>query len=257
MLGMFKKLFKGTPPKAQARQRLKYEDGVYSEIYAVGDVHGCLSVLLAAEARIAAARPQASSQGLIIMMGDYVDRGPHSAGVIHHLLAPPPAGLDRICLCGNHDEMFLQFMTTRNFDRAWLDFGGYSTAASYGVDAEHLLHRDKSGKLLKQELLSAVPDAHRRFLFELPVSLEIGPHIFVHAGIVPGRPLEEQNDNDLMWIREPFLSRGSGIDKIVVHGHTPEDKITTGKKRIGIDTGAYVTGRLDVLRIAAGRYTAL
>ncbi|MBP2547969.1 serine/threonine protein phosphatase 1 [Neorhizobium galegae] len=222
-------------------------------IYAIGDVHGCLKELLEAEARIAADMAASNLPGLVVLLGDYVDRGPDSSAVLSHLAKPSAAGLRRLALCGNHDDMFLKFIEDPRSVLTWLDFGGRETLMSYGIDIENLQKRDKVDVVaLKRLLDETVPAAHIDFLRNMPSALRLGEHLFVHAGVRPGLPLEEQSEEDLLWIREPFISRGPQLPMIVVHGHTPVQEPDIGPGRIGIDTCAYATGRLTVLKLFQG-----
>lgn len=251
--GMVFKVFKGwqrsvdKPATSQrGRRRLMLQDPD-TVIYAIGDVHGCHRELQQAEERIfadAARHPSIT----IVMLGDYVDRGPKSADVIEHLIAPTPAGVRRICLAGNHDDEMHRFLAGHDKGSEWLDFGGRLTLRSYGVDASASSTRSEA-ETLRSLAASVVPRSHLRFLAEMPVLLVAGRFIFVHAGLAPGRPLNQQTDHDLMWIREPFLSLGPGFDVTVVHGHTPSSRPTIGPNRIGIDTAAYASGNLTVLKI--------
>ena len=225
-------------------------------IYAVGDIHGRLDLLLEAEQKIQKDVEFDGDGGnaLVVMLGDYIDRGPDSAGVIDHLTKPPPNNLRRITLCGNHESVFCAFLDAPRANLQWLGFGGRQTLLSYGIDAEYFLSdRKRSGEEFQTALIQAVPAAHRTFLETLPVLFRIGNYVFVHAGLRPGIPLEQQIDQDLLWIREPFLSQGAGSPYFVIHGHTPVLEPQTGPRRICIDTGAVTTGRLTVLKLKNDR----
>ncbi|WP_081177217.1 metallophosphoesterase [Rhizobium rhizosphaerae] len=217
-------------------------------LYAIGDVHGCLKALQAAELCIFADLARQNRAGTIVLLGDYVDRGPHSAQVIEHLRQPTPPLMQRIALCGNHDDLFLRFLRRPEKHRHWLEMGGDKTLCSYGIDATKLLH---SGGLpaLSEAMLRLIPSDHVDFLAGLPVFLAYGQHLFVHAGIRPSIPLEDQTEEDLLWIREPFLSTGPGLPVTVVHGHTVVKEPIFAEGRIGIDTGCYRSGRLTVLKL--------
>lgn len=237
-------------PAPRARPSLDMAD--FSAIYAIGDVHGCYDLLLNAEQRIledAAGFPGAI---LVILLGDYVDRGPHSREVLEHLCGPTHPQMVRITLCGNHEEGFLKLLQNPAVVTEWLRFAGPETLASYGLDVAYILRHGGPGAFATA-LAQAVPDQHRRLLEELPVMLTVGSFVFVHAGIRPGVPLPEQRDQDLVWIREPFLEKGPQLPFIVIHGHTPATMPFVGQGRIGIDTGAFATGKLTVLKIAEGR----
>lgn len=236
------------------RNRLSLGDETdYAAIYAIGDVHGCHAALLDAEARIVDDATACEGRKLIVMLGDYVDRGPGSRQVIDHLLTPPPMGFERVTLCGNHDDLFCRFLLDPAAHMGWLQLGGRETLFSYGIDASHSLERPRGLERLAALTRDAVPQRHVDYLRSLPSLLKIGRIVFVHAGVRPGLPLEEQSDEDLLWIREPFLSRGPELPVLVVHGHTPVPEVSRGKGRIGIDTAAFATGHLAVLKIVNGK----
>lgn len=219
-------------------------------IYAIGDVHGCLIELQRAEARIAADIRRTGRVGLVVLLGDYVDRGPASAQVIEHLQTPSALGLRRLALCGNHDDIFAKFILDPARYVDWLSLGGDQTLRSYGVDPRQIdLTTRKSAKKAREIVSAAVPASHQRFLINLPICLKIGKVVFVHAGIKPRVAMLDQEDEDLMWIREPFLTEGPAQPLLVVHGHTPQAKPDPGPGRIGIDTCAYASGNLTVLKI--------
>jgi serine/threonine protein phosphatase 1 len=220
-------------------------------IYAIGDVHGCLDQLKQAEARIAADIAATGRSGLVVLLGDYIDRGPSSAQVIEHLVEPSELGLKRLPLCGNHDDLFLRFIANPEKHADWIGLGGEQTLKSYGIDIHDATFRQRSrAGTLAGMLADAVPDSHRQFLESLPVSLKVGDLFLVHAGIRPGIATEDQTDEDMLWIREPFLTQGPKLaHTIVIHGHTPHTEPNPGPQRIGIDTGAFYSGVLTVLRI--------
>lgn len=236
------------------RQRLDLRQwDMGGNIYVIPDIHGCLHALHEAEGRIAADRDEAQDTAIIVYLGDYVDRGPDSAGVIEHLIEGSIAKAHRIMLCGNHDQIFHAVLCAQADPRGWLSLGGRETLRSYGMyDAD--IHRlSASPRKLAEAVRSHVPDSHKLFLKLLPVAARIGPrHIFVHAGLYPGRPLDRQTDEHMMWIREPFLTDGPQMPMMVVHGHTIVREPEFREDRIGLDTGAFMSGRLTVLRIAKG-----
>lgn len=234
---------------AAARPRLVIDSAEWPIIYAIGDVHGCYERLLDAERRIS--EDLADGRALIVLLGDYVDRGAHSCDVLEHLCQPSSPNIRRIALCGNHDDWFSRFLNNELSTEVWLRFAGHQTLTSYGVDAAHIL-RIGDAMALRKAVLQAVPTSHRILLRTLPSMLQIGNLVFVHAGVRNGLPLEHQSDEDLMWIREPFLTRGPELPIIVIHGHSPQVQPHLGNGRIGIDTGCYATGRLTVVKIANG-----
>lgn len=261
MFEFVKRIFGDAPPAggdtSKPRPRLDFgaADPAFP-IYAIGDVHGRVDLLEAAEAQII--KDLDNGPGMIVLLGDYVDRGPNSAAVIDRLRTPPTANIRRIALCGNHETAFLGFISNPLAHMQWLDFGGRQTLLSYGIDADHLIGRGRRGvETLSGILRESVPASHIGFLESLPVYVRIGSFVFVHAGLRPGVALEAQSDEDMLWIREPFLSQGCGLPLTVVHGHTPVAEPQTGPGRIGIDTGAFTTGRLTVLKVLAGRASLL
>jgi serine/threonine protein phosphatase 1 len=216
-------------------------------IYAVGDIHGRLDLLddiLAMIERDSVARGPADV--MIIFLGDLVDRGPHSCRVVERLIAFSKGPLSTRFLMGNHEEVFLR---TLNGDlralRFLLRIGGRETILSYGIDGEALRAMDF------EELLAAlqekVPAEHIAFLSAFEESIEVGDYLFVHAGIRPGIATEEQSSSDLRWIREDFLRHRDSFGKLVIHGHSITDDVDLRSNRIGIDTGAFATGRLTAI----------
>jgi len=228
-------------------------------IYAIGDVHGCHAALLALEARIREdTAGHRGTQPLIIYLGDYVDRGPASSAVIEHLAAERHGdGIERIALCGNHDDTFLKFIADPPRHQRWLDFGGDATLRSYGLEPSGYLGRPGGLQALGSDLRARMPARHIAFLQGLPIAARCGDRLFVHAGILPGVPLRQQEDHDMMWIREPFLSEGPGLPVTVIHGHTagPEPVFRPG--RICIDTTCYATGHLTALKVTPDGETLL
>lgn len=217
--------------------------------YAVGDVHGCLDLLDDLVERIVAdhqSRPPA--RGLLVLLGDMVDRGPNSAGVIERVRTLSLPDMRVVALTGNHEEVFLRILH-READQitSWLDFGGEETLLSYGLDPQEIGRMAPAQA--QQRIASVVPADHRTFLGGLGDSFRFGDYLFVHAGIRPGIPLAEQSLADLRWIREPFLSDRRDHGMTVVHGHTISERVEQLGSRIGIDTGAYASGRMTALGI--------
>ncbi|MFO1254531.1 MAG: metallophosphoesterase family protein [Sphingomonadaceae bacterium] len=214
-------------------------------VYAVGDVHGRLDlfdVLIAAIEADDAARGRADTT--IVLLGDLVDRGPDSAGVIRTARALQLRRTVRILL-GNHEEMFLDALESEEVLRHFLRYGGRETALSYPIEpaAYHRAELDEALGLIR----AAVPREDIDFIRTFEDQVRIGDYLFVHAGVRPGVPLEEQRVEDLRWIREPFLSHRESLGPLVVHGHTIFERVDFADNRIGIDTGAYRTGRLTAL----------
>jgi serine/threonine protein phosphatase 1 len=236
----------------EARRRISIPVGD-RVVYAVGDVHGCLEELLELETMIVADSAGLPESKLIVMLGDYVDRGPSSAQVLDHLTAPPPAGFERICLAGNHEIAMLDYLEERIDRREWLRMGASPTLTSYGLDYERLKAIYKTDSDIDGMIRATIPASHRNFLRSLPVMAMTERFVFVHAGIRPDRPLDRQADMDLVTIRSSFFDQTHLLSNYVVHGHTPVDSAVREGKRINIDTGAYFSGRLSALRIWRGR----
>ena len=229
-------------------------DGVV--IYAIGDVHGRLDLLLRLQALVAAdAARRRATRRILVRLGDYIDRGPDSQRVLDHLVAPPPPGFETVDLRGNHEQLLLDFAADAGRGTRWLANGGLATLASYGLPVPVTDARPDHRSLLRLQdgLLSVLPRAHRDFLRGLPVWHRIGDYVFVHAGIRPGTPLAAQDEADLLWIREPFLSGNDDPGFVVVHGHSISTIPQIRRNRIGIDTGAYATGVLTALAIEGDR----
>jgi serine/threonine protein phosphatase 1 len=249
-MGLFGSLFGSRQRPVQAFENHLSVPSWPAAIYAIGDVHGCLDQLLELERRISMDQQAPAGDKLIVMLGDYVDRGPASAAVLDHLLRPAPSGFGRVLLAGNHEEMMLNAITGAG-DEAWLEFGGLETLRSYGADVE--LFRACAPRVRQRMLQSIVPQEHVAFLTSLAVLLQVEQTVFVHAGIRRGVPLDQQERSDLMWIRRDFLDAEPVDDLLVVHGHTPavEPELVAG--RIGIDTGAFATGKLTAVRLTPGQ----
>ena len=216
-------------------------------VYAIGDVHGCISELKRLLAMIAAdeaTRPAAETT--LIFIGDVVDRGPSSAQVIDQLRRLAGERPDVRFLAGNHEEIFLRALAgDPKALRLFCRIGGRETARSYGIgDAEY---ERLDYPELAVALQRVVPAEHRAFLEQLEDMIVVGDYVFVHAGVHPHAELDEQVVTDLRWIRSPFLDHGRPLEKMVVHGHTIAAEIDRQPHRIGIDTGAYATGRLTAL----------
>ncbi len=224
---------------------------VGQRVYAVGDIHGRLdlfeSLIEAIEHDDAQAGTAATT---VVLLGDLVDRGPDSAGVVRRARAWQQQRDVRI-LCGNHEEMFLNSFENEDMMRHFLRHGGKETVASYGVALKKLT----AGSVAEAQQLmrAAVPPEEHEYISSFEDMIRIGGYVFVHAGIDPEMPLDNQRKQDLRWIREPFLSHSEPYDIVVVHGHTICDQPEDMGNRIGIDTGAYTSGRLTALVLEGSR----
>ena len=247
-------LARSAPARQGERPRLRAQSDP-AIVYAVGDVHGCLELLVQLEDLILADAAAYSGEKWLVMLGDYVDRGPQSAGVIEHLLAPAPQGFDRLTLAGNHEAMMLDFLAAPSERHHWLELGGRQTLHSYGLPPPAL--RGLSAKGARTIVESCIPAAHRSFLEEAPSLFETPTTIFVHAGLRPGLPLLAQSDDDLLWVRPDETTDYAPFGKRVVHGHTPVPRPLLLPSRINIDTGAFATGRLTAVRLIPGEPPAV
>lgn len=221
-------------------------------VYAVGDIHGRLDLLDLLLASIAedVAQTAEGQRPLLVFLGDYVDRGAESMGVIDRILGLRAKGeFEVVALKGNHEEALLEFLDQPTFGPTWLDHGGGPTLVSYGV-APPATRTDPAAWAEASAAFAAVlPRAHTTFLKTLELIVELGSYAFVHAGVRPGVALDAQAEKDLLWIRGEFLDARAGFGKIIVHGHTPMAEAQATPNRIGVDTGAYATGVLTAVRL--------
>lgn len=232
--------------RALARQPVAMmTDG--QRVYAIGDVHGRLDLLDGLLQRIDDDDQfRGAAETHIIFLGDLIDRGPQSAQVVARVMELARARPNVRILLGNHEEVFLKALTGDLKALAFFNrIGGRETILSYGVSEQAYRESDYS------ELLDLwrrrVPDAHIAFVQGFEDMIIFGDFAFVHAGVRPGEPLARQRVSDLRWIRDEFLSHGSPLEKVIVHGHTISDEVETTPHRIGLDTGAFASGRLTAM----------
>lgn len=240
---MIAKLFKSrSTPKSNQPQ---IPEG--QRVYAVGDVHGCVDLLDELVALIDADdAARGPAQTTLIFLGDIVDRGPASAAVVERLRGLRDTRPDVRFLLGNHEEIFLGALDGEpKALRLFCRIGGRETVLSYGMEAAEYERLDYEELVHRLETL--VPAEHKAFVAGFEDMIVIGDYVFVHAGVRPDTPLDRQRTSDLRWIRDPFLEHRSKLEKTVVHGHTMTDEIERRGHRIGIDTGAYASGRLTAL----------
>ena len=211
--------------------------------YAIGDVHGRDDLLAAMQARILSDRNEnhPDKPATIVLIGDYVDRGPDSAAVIDRLMRGVE-GFEQICLKGNHEAMLLECSKTdtRQAWTRWIHNGGDATIRSFGIEMRY-------GFFKGGNVVSAVGQERLKWLQDLPLYHQTDDYLFVHAGILPGKRIEKQKEQDLLWIRHRFLDSDRDHGWRVIHGHTPMRNPDVRANRIGIDTGAFVTGRLTAV----------
>jgi serine/threonine protein phosphatase 1 len=234
-------------PATRSRPKLFF-DHRPDVIYAIGDVHGCHSLLLKLEQSILRDAATVPGEKWIVLLGDYVDRGPASAAVLAHLLSPVPAGFKRVCLAGNHEGLMLSYLDDPDPGHFWLGLGGRDTLHSYGID--NVTERRSSMKALLEH---RVPSEHVDFLRTAPSLLSVPHFTFVHGGIRPGIPLAQQVDQDLLWLRPDLdKAKAAPADFVTIHGHTPIRNVALNAGRVNVDTGAYATGILSCVRIDRG-----
>jgi len=239
----------GSRRRAPAVPPIRGEGPPGARAYAIGDVHGRADLLATLLDMIEAdRRARPCQRDYIIFLGDLVDRGADSRGVIDLLLNRHDALPNPIFLMGNHEEMMLRVLSDEpELIGDWLRFGGYECAQSYGVEVGRLAML--SAVDAARSIAACVPAQHIALIASFVDSFRFGSYLFVHAGIRPGIALEDQTIADLRWIREPFLEGKAVHPFIVVHGHTISATPDERPNRIGIDTGAYATGVLTALCI--------
>lgn len=242
---VIKRLFaaRGAPP-------CRIPDG--ERVYAIGDIHGCLDLLDRLLAMIDADEAQRpAAESYLVVLGDVIDRGPDSRGVVERLMGLRGGRRETRFLKGNHEEIFLTAVAgdpraTRLLSRV----GGRETILSYGVtpDEYNELDFDELTALLGER----VPPEHVAFLDGFDDWVETGDYRFVHAGIRPEVPMRDQKASDLRWIRDDFLKHRGAHDMMIVHGHNISEEVEVRPNRIGIDTGAYATGKLTAIGLEGG-----
>jgi Calcineurin-like phosphoesterase len=217
-------------------------------VYVIGDIHGRADLLdRMAEQIDLDLKQKPAAESLTVTLGDYVDRGPNSRGVLDRLVGNPFPN-PFLALKGNHEVLFETFLHDPSVASQWRRLGGLETLHSYGIPVAPLMVGkgfDQASKALER----AIPAEHLEFLGSLRHSLSVGTYFLCHAGVRPGIPLERQSADDLLWIRHEFLDSDMNFGKVVVHGHTPTEAPEVLPNRINIDTGAFATGRLTCLVI--------
>ncbi len=214
-------------------------------VYAVGDIHGCAELLrILIDKILADIERHKDCTARVIFVGDYIDRGLHSKGVIDTVLELENSGVMVEFLMGNHEDMLIQFLQNPDIGAHWFSVGGLATVMSYGLPSAGMgVGRERNHKIC-ETLQSAIPPAHRDFFDRLALSTIIGDYMFVHAGIRPGVALERQQREDIISIRNDFIQSSNRHPKMIVHGHSVQLNSGVYPNRICIDTGAYITHRL-------------
>ncbi len=232
---------------SQAPKPARIPEG--QRVYVIGDIHGCLELLNQLHHSILEDAQDAfavNKRVTVLYLGDYIDRGLRSSEVIDCMVGNWPKEIEPVFLRGNHEATLLNFLNDPEVLNAWRNFGGVETLHSYGVDVSILRQADGVQRI-QQDFKQRIPSDHLRFYQTLKTTAMIGDYFFVHAGVRPGVSLNQQKEDDLLWIREEFLDSRRFHGKVIVHGHSPSEQAEIWSNRINVDTGAYLTGRLTCL----------
>ena len=244
-MNKFVKMLFGEEPASRSRPP---HTGLTEPVYAVGDIHGRADLLdLMVERLHGDMALNGHAQARWIFLGDYIDRGPDSRGVLELLSKLSPPNITISLLKGNHEEALEDFLLEPHRGPAWIDWGGAQTMESYGVHAPANRRDPDAWRETARDLASAIPPSHKNLLRRLKLNEQIGDYFFVHAGVDPDRGLHEQDAQTQLWIREPFLSGEEPLEAMIVHGHTPTEKPVHTPRRIGVDTGAFASGQLTAV----------
>jgi len=224
-----------------------------TRIYAVGDIHGQTELLEKTLQAIEQDAKNFTGDRIIqIFLGDYIDRGIHSREVIDLLTQTPPKGHERICLLGNHEATLLEFIRTPETIRKWSNFGGFTTLASYGLAIPKTLSSENVEQL-HYDFMQVFPKEHQDFLEKLYPSYTVGDYFFVHAGINPYLPFEEQSSEDLIWIRDDFTDFEDYHSKYIIHGHTPVNTLDIRRNRANLDLSETFGEQLGCLKLESNQ----
>ena len=219
-------------------------------IFAIGDIHGSLRELTSLHKKILTHNKFDVKNDHIIYLGDYIDRGKNSKEVIDQIIKLKKKNIKIICLMGNHEEFMLDFLFNKiNNIEQWVNFGLDQTLRSYDIELVDFIKNGFEDDIidnLRNTLLAKMGEEHINFFKELEISSLSEKYLFVHAGIDPKKSLEDQTKKDFLWSRsKSFFDKDFKAQKIIVHGHTPEENIINNPHRINIDTGCYFSGKLS------------
>lgn len=229
-------------------------------VYAIGDIHGRADLLQVLLLRIFDDIERTRVQGVspvLVFLGDYVDCGIGSRACLDQLVELQQSPIETHFLKGKHDAALLRFLRAPESGARWLRKGGRETLYSYGVRAPSAFAGLRGLARAADALQNAMPSSHIEFLNGLKLSIRFGDYFFVHAGLNPDLPLDAQRERDMLTIRDPFLKARTNWPFVVVHGNTPVDRLYKDARRIGIDTGAYATGRLSAVCLDGGTVSLL
>lgn len=233
--------FRKSAPAPLAAQKPRLPTGL--RVYAIGDVHGRLDLLEDVFGKIDRQEfDSPSERNLTILLGDMIDRGPDSRGVVNQILARSRRHW-MLAMRGNHEQYLLDFLEDPDILEPWGPLGAFNTLLSYGLRPSRAPTPEQRREL-SQALCASMPPGHLAFFQNLPISFSCHGYFFAHAGVRPGVALDKQTPEDLLWIRDEFLSHRGPFERVIIHGHTPVIAPEILPHRINIDTGAYATGRL-------------
>ena len=226
----------------------------YSQVFAVGDIHGCKNLLDNIHKQIIKISQKKDGKKLIVYLGDYIDRGPDVKGTIQALIDFQPKNFTKVFLLGNHEQMLLEFIAeSTNSPYVWISNGGLETFTSYGQELANYIDDSMHlnfNKKIKNKFIEYMPKSHMKFFNSLKLNYIWKDYLFVHAGINPDIPLDKQEKETMIWTREKhFFKPTMTFSKIVIHGHTPKEKVEHFPYRINLDTGSFYSGKLSCLII--------
>ena len=219
-------------------------------IFAIGDIHGCLKQLITLQDKIFNYPQYNKEEDLLLYLGDYIDRGPSSKDVINHILQLQTEGIKSIFLMGNHEQFMIDFLFNKiNNLSNWIMNGADQTFKSYDIEVAEFIKdgfEDDNIDKLRNIFLSKLTKGHVYFFKNLKLTYIMGDYLFVHAGINPEKSLSEQNKMDFLWSRsDQFFDKNFKFEKIIVHGHSPEKEVINFPYRINVDTGSFFSGKLS------------
>ncbi len=218
-----------------------------TRIYCIGDIHGRDDLLQQLHKKILEHAKQYTGTKTIIYLGDYIDRGEHSKLVIESLISKPLPNFQSIYLRGNHEQTLLDFLIEPEVGRSWFNYGGLQTLVSYGVRYSKIPTSKQDLQQLQNELRERISPEHINFMENTRLFYIAGSYYFVHAGVNPRITLDKQTPDEQLWIRDAFIQHTKPFEKIIVHGHTITNEPDFQPNRIGLDTGAYISGKLSCL----------
>jgi len=224
-------------------------------LYAVGDIHGRADLLEKLIDQIDQDQARTKVPGRLIFLGDYIDRGLQSRQVIDILLSERVQAMEPLFIKGNHEAAMMDFVGNPETGPIWAKYGGRETLVSYGVRPPRSLTFNHEWVTAHEEFIEALPLAHENFMLNLRLSIRLGDFGFVHAGVRPNIDFDEQDEKDLLWIRDEFLHGKLKMNLTIVHGHTPVDEPSNAAQKINVDTGAYYSGHLTAARIEGNNIT--